>query len=245
MVNRSKLEVIKIINKEVKISAKEINSFIYKLKNENKEKIKAKLLNLRKYSFCKSHAISYAKLVWALSYQKVYNPKQFWLSTLNNCKSMYRTWVHYREAKQAGIKLTLGQGPWKFDEDGETLVPITNLHRTNEKMTTKIQLLKYGYWIDNKFYGKCGINIIDNNSLKVKFSGLIATSRWCRKWSNGICKYFTYVTIGYQNAFFIDLTINKWITLGNHYIIKGEGIFKELDKQSSYGIINVINYTLE
>jgi hypothetical protein len=39
--------------------------------------ISNKLTNLKKYSFCKSHALSYAYLVWALAYQKANNPKKF------------------------------------------------------------------------------------------------------------------------------------------------------------------------
>ena len=55
--------------------------------------ISNKLTNLKKYSFCKSHALSYAYLVWALAYQKANNPKEFWKSTIMNCNSMYRDWV--------------------------------------------------------------------------------------------------------------------------------------------------------
>jgi DNA polymerase III alpha subunit len=52
-----------------------------------------KLLNLRKYTFCKSHALSYAYLVWALAYHKATNPKEFWKSTIKNSHGMYRKWV--------------------------------------------------------------------------------------------------------------------------------------------------------
>jgi DNA polymerase III alpha subunit len=56
--------------------------------NDDKNFIIDRLSNLRKYSFCKSHAYSYAKLVLALTYQKKYNPQLFWLATLNHCRSM-------------------------------------------------------------------------------------------------------------------------------------------------------------
>lgn len=55
------------------------------------------------YSFCKSHAIAYGSVVWALSYHKSRNPKLFWAAALDNCQSMYRKWVHVREAVRSGI----------------------------------------------------------------------------------------------------------------------------------------------
>ena len=128
--------------------------FIYELKNkhpdfdEDKIDIIVTLLEqLQEYSFCKSHAISYAKLVWALAYQKTYNPIQFWVSTLNNCCSSYRKWVHFREAKKAGIELTLGKRPWHL--------------RNNKLMCSDMQMklvddpvrdyFQFGYWISNDF----------------------------------------------------------------------------------------------
>lgn len=58
-----------------------------------------------RYSFCKSHAVAYGAVVWALSYHKARDPQAFWKSALNNCRSMYRKWVHTREAVRAGIDL--------------------------------------------------------------------------------------------------------------------------------------------
>lgn len=88
------------------------NKIISQFKKYEKETIHNKLSQLRKYSFCKSHAISYAKLVWALAYQKLNDPINFWLSTLNHCHSSYRKWVHYNEAKNSGIRLTLSKPPY-------------------------------------------------------------------------------------------------------------------------------------
>ena len=65
-----------------------INEFSLKIKNRpDKIKIIKNLKSLHFYSFCKSHAYSYAQLVWALAYQKANNPKKFWVSTINNCHS--------------------------------------------------------------------------------------------------------------------------------------------------------------
>lgn len=54
---------------------------------------------------------------------------------------------------------------------------------------------KYEYWIDDDFYDGCGIKMIDKKSKTVKFTGLIACARWCRKWINGKYKFYTYITI--------------------------------------------------
>ena len=70
-----------------------------------KFKIKSMLNNLRKYGFCKAHAISYAQLVWQLAYQKAHFPKKFWRGTLKNVDTCYRNWVHLYEAKCVGINV--------------------------------------------------------------------------------------------------------------------------------------------
>ena len=51
-------------------------------RQQNLKPLYLKLKNLQKYSFCKSHAYSYAQLVWQLAYMKANNPKKFWKATL-------------------------------------------------------------------------------------------------------------------------------------------------------------------
>ena len=62
--------------------------------------------NLRKYGFCKAHALSYAQLVWQLAYQKAHHPEQFWKATLKNVDSCCRKWVHIYEAKCEGVSIS-------------------------------------------------------------------------------------------------------------------------------------------
>jgi DNA polymerase III alpha subunit len=104
-----------------KLLLKKKNPQLSRLELEN---IYEQLCCLQDYSFCKSHAISYAKLVWALAYQKVHNPTKFWLAALNNCNSSYRTWVHFRNAANVNISLdksiiTGGRRPWKLEQNNE------------------------------------------------------------------------------------------------------------------------------
>ncbi|MEX0595910.1 MAG: hypothetical protein WD512_05350, partial [Candidatus Paceibacterota bacterium] len=86
------------------------------LSDDERIAIHDQLNRLNTYSFCKSHAYSYARLVYALAYHKVHNPQKFWLAALNNCQSSFRRWVHFREACLSGIELVYGKGPWIFEK---------------------------------------------------------------------------------------------------------------------------------
>ena len=193
-----------------------------------------RLSNLSKYSFCKSHAYSYAKLVLALAYQKTYNPKDFWLSTLNHCNSMYRKWVHFQCAK-THIKLTLGKKPWKLVND--TLVSFNNKY--NQNIDKISQYKNYGYWIDEEYLIDSYINVevIGNNLLSVKFKGLIACGRF---YKNKV----TFLTIGYKKDKFIDLIINNKCFFGYYDYIEGEGTIKNPKDKIYKTSINVTNYKL-
>jgi DNA polymerase III alpha subunit len=126
----------------------------FKVSSNEQTQLINSLNDLRRYSFCKSHAISYAKLVWALAYNKVYHPEEFWLATLNNCHSSYRIWLHFNEAKNSGIELCLGKKPFKINKG----INHTKLICLNKKYVKKdltehyespdpTQYLTWDYWI--------------------------------------------------------------------------------------------------
>ena len=54
------------------------------------------------YSFCKSHAMGYAHLCWALAYEKAHHPHRFWQehrrAVGQGGNTVYRPWVYRREA---------------------------------------------------------------------------------------------------------------------------------------------------
>lgn len=193
-------------------------------KDNVKSKINSNLSALRKYSFCKSHALSYAKLVWALAYMKVHKPKKFWLSNLNHCHSMYRKWVHFCEAKKVGLGVTLGRKPWIIKDD--TLISVYKSKKKGKKnfylkgLTPEEQFKQYGYWTDKKFlsnmYCEVDLNKTDKG-YKVKFRCLIAAGRKYRD-----C---TFVTLGYANGKYLDCTISKKT---NYYYdgMEGEGYIR-------------------
>lgn len=199
------------------------------------------LSQLQKYSFCKSHALSYAKLVWALAYQKVYQPKKFWVSTLNHCHSMYKSWVHFNQAKSSGIKLTLGKKPWKLVKN--TLVSIhsnqddlvTNTMKIKRNKRNKVlgltikdsssknsifQFKNFGYWLSKEFIPDMYLRISTEETFpkRVLFKGLIACGRIYPKYGGR-----TFITIGYDNNRFVDITINGIVPYHQYHWVQGEG----------------------
>ena len=177
------------------------------------------------YSFCKSHAVSYAQLVWALAYEKTHNPHRFWMAALNHCHSEYRKWVHYREAKLSGLSLSREPPPYRLgtrhgspallsiDSQGEQLRIPQMLHQENEEEQDLRDMKEHGYWISDKFLPSCGIwpesqqtlerwfgNSKEQHQTNVRFRGLIATSRVLRR--DGLV---TLVTIGVANHHYVDL----------------------------------------
>ncbi len=209
----------------------------FNISPDKKTQLFKSLNDLRRYSFCKSHAISYGKLVWALAYNKVYNPVQFWLSTLNNTHSSYRKWVHYTEAKLAGIELTLDKKPYVLSANKLVGTRVENLNGITDPVA---QFKARGYWTSNDFFPDMYLNIIQDdvpcepNEYHVEFRGLIATGRVCvesrysykkSKSNSGI----TFVTLGYANGKYIDITIPS--TVNYHYfdVISGTGILTSHD----------------
>ena len=201
----------RLINKDYKKTMKELRIKLEKkgYRNEKIKKVLNKLNDLRKYSFCKSHAYSYAQLVWRLAYQKAHNPVKFWISTIKHCKSSYKNWVHLYEARQVGVKL-----------NNNKIISIYAQNKRNnfENLSIKEQMNKYGYW-DMKtddFYPGC-YYFIKNN--KHYFNGIIATSR--------ILKGGKYIIlfIGVEKGKYIELKIlldNIYLT--NKIGVKGNGL---------------------
>jgi len=181
----------------------------------NIDEISSKLINLRKYSFCKSHALSYAYLVWALAFQKANNPKKFWKSTILNCSSMYKSWVHIREAILSGVKCS-----------------------GDKNINSISHYYKYGYWLGKDFIDEnMYVDITNEKKLTCVFRGLIACGRWYKKFNHQTKKYdlVTFITIGYKNSVYIDITVKGWISIKSKNICSGEG---KLNLLNGYASIN-------
>ena len=192
----------------------------------------SKLEGLHKYSFCKSHAYSYAQLVAYLAYYKVHEPLNFWKSTLKHCHSSYRKWVHLFEAQKAGFDMK------EFHSYKERSIYAEN--KMNNKLNKHIQininvqtnqlyqLKQNGFFIiddSSKFIKECYItNFIDDDNIqRVKFKGIIASSRVYRKtqFSAFLCvAYDIYIEVHFERT-------NLYKTITPQVIgLEGEGFYK-------------------
>jgi error-prone DNA polymerase len=199
---------------------------------------KSDLEMLSYYSFCKSHAISYAQLVWALAWHKVYNTHKFWIAVLNHNHSDYRKWVMWREAKCSGLQLTREKGPWHLGVRNG-LPAILSAQGTEQSLICKSatqdisDYRNLGYWLGDSFLKGCGIwpvaqRKIDSallNKKDVRFCGIIACGRIYKRDS-----LLTFITIGTENGVFIDLIISgthrdlfSWVGVQGTGTIKKEG----------------------
>jgi hypothetical protein len=185
------------------------------------------------YSFCKSHAFSYAQLVWALAYWKVYSPHEFWAAALNHCNSEYRKWVHYREARCSGLEISRSPPPYRvgFRNGKPTLISSNGEQCLLAEPNPISEYKDLGYWTNTEFLPGCGLwpeaqQRLDGKKM-FKFRGLIATGRTItRDW--GVC---TLICIGVDNQKYIDLIIpeQKRSDLFSYAILEGYGIMTKLD----------------
>ena len=209
--------------------------------HEDFKEIKIKLEQLSYYSFCKSHAYSYAKLIYALAYNKVYNTKKFWLATLNQCNTSYRKWVHFREAYKAGLKLSLGKKPWIMKNN--RLISLNKRTQNIESLSKKDDYFKFGFWKGNFFNDmyyeeywtpltarhtkarKEKHAIIGNDHIKyAKFKGIVATGRVYKKEAGK--GFITFVTICSNDGIYHDLVIYGINKVSSMLCISGYGKLK-------------------
>lgn len=189
------------------------------------------------YSFCKSHAISYAVLVWALAYEKIHRPHDFWASTLSHCNSEYRAWVHYREARCSGLRLSRNPPPYKA-EKGRLVAYTDSGKKVSEQMLlcgdggeqVFRDMEQRGYWLTEEFLPGCHVTGNqqtltfgpDRGRLLVKFCGIIATARIT---THNTTVPLTLLCIGVENDRYIDVVIEgRHSELYGYTAIEGTGI---------------------
>jgi error-prone DNA polymerase len=176
----------------------------------------------RYYSFCHSHALVYAHLVWALAYHKIYNPKKFWETTLNHCNSMYRRWVHVYHALHAGLKIDLDHPKWRLY--GSELKKEA-FQRDLFGRTQCEEYFDYGFWTNKEYFPTTAYTEANN---QCQFKGMIACSR--------IHGDTTFITISVKPLEYIDLIIDKRLDVSNHHKIEGNG---EVVRDDS-GVLSVL-----
>lgn len=155
------------------------------------------LRNIRKYSFCKSHAYSYAQLVWQLAYQKANHPEAFWKATLKHCQSSYRKWVHLYEAQRAGIT--------SFDDLSSSSIYALARNKKERGSTPLERMYCTGYWhpTETEFFPNCYLHPMQPNTVVLR--GLIAHSR--------ILSYYTKIKkavlfVGYAPSCYIEVIVS-------------------------------------
>ena len=215
---------------------KEIQYFktlIQKYSKDKQKEIMSKLSNLSRYGFCKSHAFSYAQLIWKLAYMKAHNPIEFWKATLNNCQSSYKKWVHYYEAKLSGVDYTKSL----LKKDDVSIYASNRRNKIND-LSIQQQLQKYGYWImkNNDFFPGCYLHSKENGTFR--FNGIIASLRMIKKNKNKRLMLFIgvdkkkYIQVNVENIKYFD---NKKIGI--------EGIGKMItDEDKICSIITATEY---
>jgi DNA-directed DNA polymerase III PolC len=77
------------------------------LAEEGLAELWALLAKFDRYSFCKSHAVSYGLIAWDAAYLKAHCPAAFWAAALNNTQGAYPRRVYVEAVKRAGIELRL------------------------------------------------------------------------------------------------------------------------------------------
>ena len=170
-----------------------------------------RLDGLKSYGFCKSHAYSYAYLVYILAYNKYYNPKKFWKSTLKNCCTSYRKWTHLREGIIHNVEMN------KYIKCDRNLSPEKQYFAQGfwigkdflKNMYVKYDEEEYQKKLESIEQVKLGNTVSKKVIVNAEFRGLIATHKIyksCNKLNN-ISRFITFVTIGYDNGQYIDLVL--------------------------------------
>ena len=207
-----------------------------KMTDEDIQFICDKLESLQSYSFCKSHAYSYAYLLFALAYQKMTNPRDFWKATLKNCNTSYRKWTHFRAALCAGVNIS-----------SYKKTPIYGDLSTKSKQIS--EYFTNGFWSSDKFmegmylkYDKhifIPFEVRQKRKIDVKcsFRGLIATCKIFKADSKVKAaekdakkrksRFITFVTLGYDNNKYIDVVLWGCHKLSKTHCLSGVGIYDQ------------------
>jgi superfamily II DNA or RNA helicase len=202
-------DVIDILAHALECSDAEADRYRRGLGNSDKEMIadlKRKLSgevlealkDVRNYGFCKSHAFSYAQLVWQLAYMKAHYPQAFWRSALKHCDSSYRKWVHLYEARLVGVS----SAPVKH---ASIFAQNRRAKAKRQATTQEEQLRRLGIWEGEEFfagtYMRCQNQERAETSAKTsaetsaEIRGLIAWTRTI-SWEKRIKKIACMVGIG-------------------------------------------------
>ena len=166
----------------------------------DKHDIYEQMQSLSGFGLCRAHAVNLGRLIWALAYHKVYNPKEFWRACLKHCQGSYARWVYRNEAKRAGWDLReLGFDNW-ITED-----PVESFKQN-------------GAWNSPGFLPNMGLQNLFLD--KFQFAGIVAASR---VFKSDAKSYIHFITLGVGEGRYVDLVVDKPVKYARHSVIVGEG----------------------
>lgn len=166
----------------------------------DKHDIYEQMQSLSGFGLCRAHAVNLGRLIWALAYHKVYNPKEFWRACLMHCQGSYARWVYRNEAKRAGWDLReLGFDNW-ITED-----PVESFKQN-------------GAWNSPGFLPNMGLQNLFLD--KFQFAGIVANSR---VFKSDAKSYIHFITLGVGEGRYVDLVVDKPVKYARHSVIVGEG----------------------
>lgn len=190
-------------SKRDKKGMSEFKKRVKRLDTKDKKEQLEQLKNLHMYSFCKSHAFSYAQMVYHLAYWKCHQPSRFWQATLNHMESSYAKWVHLWEAHKNGVCVKRHSAS------------IYAVHRQQSKkgLTPLQQVRKFGTWDMNEgFFPGCYVYYKNGQT---HFYGLLASKKTYSK------KAILYIGVGET---YLTIRIDKWYGKSKCVAIRGVGM---------------------
>jgi DNA polymerase-3 subunit alpha/error-prone DNA polymerase len=102
----------------------------------------SQLPKFNRYSFCKSHAVSYGLIAWRAAHLKAQHPLAFWTAVLNNNQGMYPQRVYVEAIKRAGIRMLLpcvNRSADPFSIDGDAIrTGLDSIASLDEQLRTAI-----------------------------------------------------------------------------------------------------------
>ena len=166
----------------------------------DKHDIYEQMQSLSGFGLCRAHAVNLGRLIWALAYHKVYNPKEFWRACLKHCQGSYARWVYRNEAKRAGWDLRdLGFDNWITEDPVESFK-------------------QHGAWNSPGFLPNMGLQNLFLD--KFQFAGIIAASR---VFKSDPKNYIHFITLGVGEGRYVDLVVDKPVKYARDSVVVGEG----------------------
>lgn len=180
----------------------------------DKQEIHYLLSRMDGFGLCKAHAVNLGRLIYAQAYERLHNPRQFWLAVLQNANSMYRPWVHMEHAKRAGWHIQGIKRPWLvkdnvlYNENWQ--VPLFDDHWD--------QLQCRGFWTHDTWIPGTWFNHV---GVQATFCGLVAAHRLYHK---GKGEYVTFVTLGVAPGEYVDVILPGAVKLKGVSFVEGTGM---------------------